>query len=391
VNILFLAPQPFMEKRGTPLAVFQVLKALGELGHSIDLVTYHLGEDRRIEGVKHFRTPSFPFIKKVKKGQSLAKVFLDVFVFIKALNLLKKNSYDCIHAVEEAATMGIFLKGFYNKPLIYDMDSSMPDQLRDSTSPFWSNGALLRLVGFFEKKTIGHADLVLAVCKALMEKVHLVFPDKPVVLLEDIPNVEPFDPSMKDKVEHLKTQLGLTKNKVILYTGTFESYQGIDLLLASVANIVTDFPRVKLVLVGGDGDQVGEKSSIVKSMGIERNVLILGKRPLEEMPLFMEMADLLVSPRNKGTNTPMKIYTYLQSGKPVVATRMLTHTQVLTDDVAILVNADHKSFSRGIMRVLKDSELGERIGRAGKKLVQENYSYGSFKKKVEKAYGLIKK
>ena len=38
-----------------------------------------------------------------------------------------------------------------------------------------------------------------------------------------------------------------------------------------------------------------------------------------------------------GTNTPLKIYSYLRSGKPIVATNLLTHTQVLTPDIAKLV------------------------------------------------------
>ena len=60
------------------------------------------------------------------------------------------------------------------------------------------------------------------------------------------------------------------------------------------------------------------------------------QRPAEEIPAFLDAADVLVSPRSLGTNTPLKIYQYLRSGRPIVATRLLTHTQVLDDEVAIL-------------------------------------------------------
>ena len=49
-------------------------------------------------------------------------------------------------------------------------------------------------------------------------------------------------------------------------------------------------------------------------------------------------ADVLVSPRLKGLNTPMKIYSYLDSGTAVLATRLRTHTQVLDDRTAYLVD-----------------------------------------------------
>ena len=55
---------------------------------------------------------------------------------------------------------------------------------------------------------------------------------------------------------------------------------------------------------------------------------------------------MLTSPRSKGTNTPLKIYQYLRSGKPIVATRLLTHTQVLDDDTAMLTAPDPQAFAR---------------------------------------------
>lgn len=389
MNVLLIAPQPFMEKRGTPLAVLQLLKALTELDHNVDLITYHLGEDVHINNVRHYRTMNIPFIKRVKKGQSAAKAFLDIFIFLKAIRLLLKNNYDCIHAVEEAAVMGGILKRFFHTPLIYDMDSSIPEQLKESNSIFWSNHLFIKTVSALEKWTINSAELVMAVCQALRERIKSLSPDKPVMVIEDIPNVEPFDPAMRDKVERLREELGVTDKTVVLYTGTFEAYQGIDLLLDAIPYVIKGFPDVRFVLVGGELEQLKEKLKITASLGIADNVIILGKRPLEDMPLFMEMADILVSPRNKGTNTPMKIYTYLQSGRPIVATRLLTHTQALTEEVSLLAEPEAKAFADGIITLLEDKGLREKLGEAGRILVEERYSYDSFKEKVKKAYSLL--
>src|SRR5262249_6759792 len=48
-----------------------------------------------------------------------------------------------------------------------------------------------------------------------------------------------------------------------------------------------------------------------------------------ELPAFLGLADVLASPRRRGVNTPFQVYTYLASGRPLVATRLLTPTQVL--------------------------------------------------------------
>lgn len=389
MKILLIAPQPFFEKRGTPLAVFQLLKAITDLGHTVDLITYHIGEDIDMPRVNHYRTMTVPFIKMVKKGQSAAKAFLDFFIFLKAVKLLSKNRYDCIHAVEEAAIMGVFLKKLFHVPLIYDMDSSIPEQLKESDSPVWAGRIMVNTASSLERWAVNHSDIVLAVCKALRDRVKEILPDKRVVILEDVPNVEPFNPDTQGKVDQLRNELSLKGMMAVLYTGTFETYQGIGLLLEAIPLVIKESFNVRFILVGGEPAQVHEKSREASELGIKEHVIILGKRPLEDMPLFMEMADILVSPRNKGTNTPMKIYTYLQSGKPIVATRLVTHTQVLTEEVSMLVDPEPEAFAEGIITLLKDKYLRERLGEAGKRLVEERYSYNSFKEKVREAYSLI--
>jgi len=83
------------------------------------------------------------------------------------------------------------------------------------------------------------------------------------------------------------------------------------------------------------------------------------------MPAYLAASDVLVSPRSRGTNTPLKIYQYLRSGKAIVATRLLTHTQVLSDETAILTEASPEGFARGILDALGDPVHAAQIGPAG--------------------------
>ena len=117
-----------------------------------------------------------------------------------------------------------------------------------------------------------------------------------------------------------------------------EPYQGIDLLLESAKHVFKYHEKVRYVLVGGQPEQVERKQEFAKLLGIDKITHFLGQQPVEDMPLYMQLADILVSPRNDGKNTPLKIYSYLKSGKPIVATNILTHTQVLNDEVAVLTN-----------------------------------------------------
>jgi len=82
---------------------------------------------------------------------------------------------------------------------------------------------------------------------------------------------------------------------------------------------------------------------------------------------------VLVSPRIRGNNTPLKIYEYLASGKPIVATRHQTHTQILSDQEALLVEADADSFAEGIVTVLNDPDRQRSLGRAARELYESRY------------------
>ena len=117
----------------------------------------------------------------------------------------------------------------------------------------------------------------------------------------------------------------------MLYTGTFEAYQGLDLLFAAMAIVQRARPDARLVLAGGQSGPGGERARARRARRASTTVTVFaGERPAAEIPAYLLAADLLVSPRSRGTNTPLKIYQHLRSGKAIVATRLLTHTQVLS-------------------------------------------------------------
>jgi len=104
------------------------------------------------------------------------------------------------------------------------------------------------------------------------------------------------------------------------------------------------------------------------------------------MPGFMTMASVLVSPRVKGTNTALKIYTYMQSGRPIVATRLPTHTQVLDDSCAILVLPQADDLAQGILRALKAPLEHSEIADEARRRVASKYSLPRFNNAVRTAY-----
>ena len=87
---------------------------------------------------------------------------------------------------------------------------------------------------------------------------------------------------------------------------------------------------------------------------------------------------MLVSPRSRGTNTPLKIYQYLRSGRAIVATRLLTHTQVLDDSVAILTGVSPAEFAEGILRAIGNPAMAAAVGARAAELAATKYSYDAY-------------
>ena len=172
---------------------------------------------------------------------------------------------------------------------------------------------------------------------------------------------------------------------LILYTGTFEAYQGLDLLFGAMSCVHALVPEARLLVAGGKPDQVERARRQVRAAGIEDVTIFAGERPPEEMPAYLLACDVLVSPRSRGTNTPLKIYQYLRSGKPIVATRLLTHTQVLSDDTAILTGTSPREFADGIIAALQDPGRAAAVGTRARALAETKYSYDAYLDRTRQA------
>jgi glycosyltransferase involved in cell wall biosynthesis len=161
-------------------------------------------------------------------------------------------------------------------------------------------------------------------------------------------------------------------------------------LLFAAARIVAEGqPDVRFVLAGGRPDQIEQARALARAHDVESRLVFAGQRPAEEIPAFLDAADVLVSPRSSGTNTPLKIYQYLRSGRPIVATRLLTHTQVLDDAVSILTPATPAGFGAGILAALSDRARARQIGAQAKRLAETKYSYEAYLARTREACGFL--
>ena len=382
-----IAPEPFFEPRGTPFSEFHRIKALTALGHSVDLVTYPFGTDVSIPGLRIFRSLRPPFLHGVKIGPSFAKLPLDALLALTALRRAIGGGYDAVHSHEEGGLIGILIAAVLRVPHLYDMHSSLPQQL---TNFAFSRSAFVRSVfQLFERLMIRRSRVVIVICPSLEETVRGIDRRANVVLIENAPGS--LDGTVTPgQAATVREKFGLSATTpLVLYTGTFEAYQGLDLLFDAMAVVKRGRPDARLLLAGGKPDQVERAKAQARAADIAEVTIFAGERPASEIPAYLATCDAVVSPRSKGTNTPLKIYQYLRSGRPIVATRLLTHTQVLDDETAILTGTSPSEFAGGILQALTDRARAESIGRRAQHLAETKYSYEAYLDRTRRAVGSL--
>lgn len=382
MQILLLAPQPFFQERGTPIAVRLLSEELANAGNEVDLLVFHEGQRIDLPGVTVHRTATLPGLRGVKPGFSCKKLICDLLMLVKSIRLIRKKKYHMIHAVEEAAFIALLLQFFFDIPYIYDMDSMLSMQLADQMPML---GGLTRLMERCERKVMRCSCGVVAVCRSLEEKVHQMAPQVPVVRLEDISLLD----AGPDGGEDLRAEHGID-GCVFMYVGNLEKYQGIDLLLEAFALAPPAFrQQVSLAVIGGREADIETYRKRSQQLGVEARVHLLGPRPVERLGHYLRQADILVSPRIQGNNTPMKIYSYLDSGRPVLATRLPTHTQVLDDGISMLAEPTAPAFLEAMLALQQDPELRQRLARAAGERVRQEYSREAFRTKLQQFYASI--
>jgi glycosyltransferase involved in cell wall biosynthesis len=382
MRILMIAPQPFFEARGTPFSEYHRIRALIDLGHTVDLVTYPFGHDVSVPGLRVFRSARPPFVRRVGIGPSWKKVPLDLALFATALRRALSGQYDAVHSHEEGSWFGVLVAGLRRVPHLYDMHSSLPQQL---TNFGYSRSRVLKtLLRWFERFAVSRSQVVIVICPQLEETVRAIDAGVPAVLIENAPGSG--DVPIAGSGQALRRELGLPPDApVVVYTGTFESYQGLELLFRAMRTVIDHRPDARLVLAGGEPAQIDAARAEAASCGIGAATIFGGQRPAAEIPAFLDAADVLVSPRSTGTNTPLKIYQYLRAGRPIVATRLLTHTQVLDDHVAILTAPTPEAFGAGVLDAIRDPERARAIGMRARQLAEKKYSYDAYLARTQAA------
>ncbi len=266
-------------------------------------------------------------------------------------------------------------------PVVYEMRASWEDAAVDHGST--AEGSLrYRLSRRLETFALRHAHHVTTICEGLRREI--VARGIPRGRVTVIPNA--VDPSAfrmdAARDAALAERLALTGAVVLGFAGSFYAYEGLDLLLEAAARLRQRIPRLRVLLLGG-GPQEAALRRLAQTLDIVELVNFTGRVAHQQVAAYYGLIDLLVYPRrsNRLTElvTPLKPLEAMAQGRPVVASDVGGHRELIRDGVNGFLFAPDApdALARKVLDVLARRETWPAVTERGRAFVETERNWPS--------------
>ena len=367
-----IAPTPFFADRGCHVKILEELKSLGKRDIDIVLTTYHIGRD--IKGFDIRRIIKIPWYKKLDAGPSIHKYYLDILLAFKSISVALRFRPDIIHAhLHEGVFVGRIVQFFLRRPMVADYQGSMVAEMIDHG--FMDKKSLSYRFNLWLEKTINRwPDRIIFSSGPAKEFFLKTFDvdSKKVSSFVEGTNTDDFHPDYD--VLDLRSSLQLPEDKkIVVYAGVLTKYQGIDILIESVPEILKKCPDTHFLIVGFPDVDYYRKLS--EEYGVQDDITFTGKVPHEEIPRYLCLGDIGVSLKLSKTEANGKLFGYMAVGLACVVFDTSTNREILAD-TGLYAEYDNKdSFISELTSLLGDDQRIRSLGQSARKRVLDNFSW----------------
>lgn len=170
---------------------------------------------------------------------------------------------------------------------------------------------------------------------------------------------------------------------VIIYVGSFDDWKGVDILVRAFALVVQKIPNSKLCLIGGNDGTVNFITALVQKLAIQQSVELTGYLPQKDVASYLSRANVAVLPNRKTVEgsyytSPMKMFEYMASRVPIIASDLPSVREVLDDNIARLVPPeDPQALCEAILSLLMNPASAARMANNAYHKVQSSYDWHS--------------
>jgi len=388
VTVAMVAPCAFPANHGTPAAIKELSEALAKRGHRIEVVTYPVfDEGIPFENVAIHRGPTIRAHRRpLGVGPSWRRLGYDAGLVSTLVRIIHVTGAQLMHAHNFEGVLAAYpARLLTGRPLIYNAINSMVDEL-PTYNLIRPKAVVNTLAKTLDRWVPRMADHVIADTRQLYdfilsrgvpaERVNVVPSGVKVAMFSGLDGRE------------CRRRLGLEGKRVVIYTGTFDFFQGVNRLIAAFSKVASKCPESVLLLVGGT--VTAQRSQLYRQTASELGIgsrVVITSCGLSEVPSYLAAADVAVVPRVSPTagGIPTKLLNYMAAGKAIVCHRS-SGAFLVHRESAWLAGPDPEEFAQGMLCLLNDDSLVAHLGANARRLAETTFNWSKIAQEVETVY-----
>ncbi|MEF7616866.1 TIGR04063 family PEP-CTERM/XrtA system glycosyltransferase [Aquincola sp. MAHUQ-54] len=335
--------------------------------------------DETVDGLHFFRTPA----PAGPRLPGLAEISLMKAVQVRLREVALKVRPHIIHAHSPVlnAIPALRVGRELGIPVVYEVRAFWEDAAVDHGTTH--EGSLrYRFTRWLETYALRHARHVFTICEGLRQDiVARGIPAAKVTVIPNAVDIESFTPGGAAD-ETLRAQLGLSGGEVVGFIGSFYAYEGLDLLLAALPELLRERPNARLLLVGG-GPQEAALKSQAAALGVADKVVFTGRVPHAEVQRYYDLIDVLAYPRHSmrltELVTPLKPLEAMAQGRVLVASDVGGHQELIRhgETGALFTAGSAPALSRALADLLARRSDWPALRQAGRRFVEQERNWAA--------------
>ena len=352
--------------------ILQYARALADRGDEVDVIGLrHKGfpNEEVMDGVRLYRLQA----RERDERGPLSYLFRILRFLFRSAYVLAKNHFDRpydlihVHSVPDFLVFAALLPMLTGARVILDIHDILPE-FYASKFDISNRSLMFRLLRLVEKVSITAADHVIIANHLWWER--LVSRSVPREKCTPICNYP--DP----RFFHLRPRTRANGKFVMMYPGTLNWHQGLDVAVKAFAKIADQAPMAEFHIYGG-GPTLQNLKDLAGKLNLDGRVVFLDSRPLGEIAEIMSQADLAVVPKrsesfgNEAVST--KTLEFMALGVPVIQSRTKVDTYYHTESrVTFFQSENVDDLAKCMLTLMRDQELRKRLVANAQEYVKEN-------------------
>jgi PEP-CTERM/exosortase A-associated glycosyltransferase len=302
---------------------------------------------------------------------------------------------DVIHAHSPAlnAIAALRVGRLLNIPVVYEIRAFWEDAAVDhGTSKEW--GVRYRLTRAMETYAVKRAQAVTTICEGLRaEIVGRGIAASKVTVIPNAVNIEDFSVG-QTRDDALARELGIEGKSILGFIGSFYAYEGLNILLQALPQMLAANPDIRVLLVGG-GPQDAALKAQAQQLGVTDKIIFTGRVPHDQVQRYYNLIDVLVYPRLKmrltDLVTPLKPLEAMAQGRLLAASNVGGHLELIEDGkTGVLFDADSPdALAKKVLALLAAPERWPVLRAAGRHFVERERTWAASVANYKAVYGSL--